>query len=129
MTFDFTSSSTVISGRWEAVCNGTPFVVEKNLPQAGLELGTARSANQRLTHWVTGAPSNNELCVLQLLISAPTVNTDKECWYLINECREPLLWVDTNISRDKMAANAKNRKKNFKSHLNLNQYLFSPISK
>ena len=31
--------------------NGTPFTVEKISPRAGLELGTARSAGQLLTHW------------------------------------------------------------------------------
>ena len=29
---------------------GAPFAVEKNLPRAGLELGTARTAGQRLAH-------------------------------------------------------------------------------
>ena len=32
--------------------NGTPFTVEKNTPRAGLELGTVRSAGQRLTFFV-----------------------------------------------------------------------------
>ena len=41
---------------WKAVCNGTPFVVEKISPRAGLELVTARSVGQHLTHWATGAP-------------------------------------------------------------------------
>ena len=40
------------------VCTGTPFTVEKNPPRAGLELGTARSAGQRLTYWATGASAN-----------------------------------------------------------------------
>ena len=31
-------------------------MVEKILPQVGLELGTARSAGQRFTHGDTGAP-------------------------------------------------------------------------
>ena len=34
----------------KAACNGTPFAVEKNSPRVGLELGTARSVDQRLTH-------------------------------------------------------------------------------
>ena len=34
----------------EAVCNGTPFSVEKTLPRVGLEIGTAKSVGQRLTH-------------------------------------------------------------------------------
>ena len=33
-----------------------PFTVEKISPRTGLELGTARTVGQRLTHWVTGAP-------------------------------------------------------------------------
>ena len=42
--------------QWKAVCNGILFTVEKISPRAGLELGTARSVGQRLTHWATGAP-------------------------------------------------------------------------
>ena len=38
------------------MCNGAPFTVEKILSGAGIELGTARSVGQRLTHWATGAP-------------------------------------------------------------------------
>ena len=34
----------------KAVCNGTPFTVEKISPRVGLELGTARSVGQLLTH-------------------------------------------------------------------------------
>ena len=34
----------------KAVCTGAPFTVEKILPRAGIELGTARSADQSLTH-------------------------------------------------------------------------------
>ena len=34
-----------------AVCNGTPFTVEKISPRAGIELGTARSVGQRLKTW------------------------------------------------------------------------------
>ena len=34
----------------KAVCNGTPFMVEKFSPRAGLKPGTARSAGQSLTH-------------------------------------------------------------------------------
>ena len=36
--------------------NGTPFTVEKISPRAGHELGTARSASQRLAHRATGVP-------------------------------------------------------------------------
>ena len=48
-------SISVISGQWEVddekvVCNGTPFMVWKILPQAGLKLGTPRSVGQCLTH-------------------------------------------------------------------------------
>ena len=43
------NSISVVSGQW-AVCNGTSFMVEKISPQAGLELGTARSVGQHLTH-------------------------------------------------------------------------------
>ena len=35
---------------WKAVCSGTPFRVQKIWPRAGLELGTARSVGQSLTH-------------------------------------------------------------------------------
>ena len=38
------------------MCKGTLFTVEKILPQAGLELRTARSVGQRFTHCATGAP-------------------------------------------------------------------------
>ena len=31
--------------------------ISKRSPRAGLELGTARSVGQRLTHWATGTPS------------------------------------------------------------------------
>ena len=34
-----------------------PFTVEKISPRAGIELGTARSVGQRLTHLATGAPN------------------------------------------------------------------------
>ena len=34
----------------KSCCNGTSFTVEKISPQARLELGTARSIGQRLTH-------------------------------------------------------------------------------
>ena len=62
------NSISVMSGRWavdneRAVCNGTPFMVEKISPRAGLEPGTARSVGQRFTHFVTGTPnyrSNNK---------------------------------------------------------------------
>ena len=37
----------------------TPLTVENITPWAGLELGTARSVGQRLTHWATGAPAVN----------------------------------------------------------------------
>ena len=50
-------SISIISGRLagdneslEAICNGTPFSVEKISPRAGLELGSARSVDQRLTY-------------------------------------------------------------------------------
>ena len=33
-----------------AVCNGTPFTIERSPPQARLEEETARSAGQRFTH-------------------------------------------------------------------------------
>ena len=62
MTCDFTSFSTVFQSYQDderlimkAVCNGAPFTVEKILPRAGIELGTARSVGQRLTHLATGA--------------------------------------------------------------------------
>ena len=51
----------VISGGWadrKAVWNGTLFTVEKVLPWAGLELGTARSVGQCLMHWAARAPDN-----------------------------------------------------------------------
>ena len=63
ITYDFTTFSTVFQSFQDderliikGLCNGTPSTVEKNSPQAGLELGTARSASQRLTHRATGAP-------------------------------------------------------------------------
>ena len=34
----------------KAVCNGTPFTVEKISPGAGFELGTTRSLSQRLIY-------------------------------------------------------------------------------
>ena len=37
------------------MCNRNPIAVEENSPRAGLELGTARSAGQHLTHCATGA--------------------------------------------------------------------------
>ena len=57
MTSDFTSCSAVFQSYQDdsrvmmgAVCDGTPLTVEKISPRAGLELGTARSVGQRLTH-------------------------------------------------------------------------------
>ena len=50
------SSISALSGQWVddkerlTVCNGTLFRVEKISPPAGLQLGTARSVGQRLTH-------------------------------------------------------------------------------
>ena len=48
------NSTSVISGQWaddnERLCCETPFAVEKISPRAGLKLGTARSAGQRLVH-------------------------------------------------------------------------------
>ena len=64
MNCDFTSffdGISVISGQWtddcEWLCAMEPFIVEIS-PQVGLELGTARSVRQRLTHWATGAPAH-----------------------------------------------------------------------
>ena len=42
-----------------AVCNGTPFTVEKLSPGAGFDLATARSVGQRLTHWAIVAPAHD----------------------------------------------------------------------
>ena len=58
MTCDFTSffnSVSVISGRWaddyERLCAMEPRLrLKRSLPQAGLELTTARSVGQRLIH-------------------------------------------------------------------------------
>ena len=57
MTCDFTSFSTEFHSYqgdetliMKVVCNETPFAVEKISPRAGLRLGTAISAGQRLTH-------------------------------------------------------------------------------
>ena len=54
MTCDFTSFSTVFQSYQDdeglimkAVCNGTPFTVEKILPRTGIELGTPRSVGYR----------------------------------------------------------------------------------
>ena len=53
----FTSFSTVFQSYQDDVrmiikgcVQWNPFMVEKNSPQAGLELGNARSVGQRLTH-------------------------------------------------------------------------------
>ena len=59
MTCHFTSFSIVFptyqdEGRMMMKgMNGTPFMVEKISPRAGLELGTARSVGQRLTQSYT----------------------------------------------------------------------------
>ena len=57
MICNFPSFSTVFQSYrddWRMImkglCNGTPFTIEKISPRAGLELGTARSVGQRLTH-------------------------------------------------------------------------------
>ena len=57
MTCDFTSFSTVFQSYQDdgqLIIKGcvqwNPFTVEKSSPRAGLELGTARSVGQRLTH-------------------------------------------------------------------------------
>ena len=49
------NSNSVISGRClddnaKAVCNGTPFMVEKISPRVRIELGPARSVGQRFNH-------------------------------------------------------------------------------
>ena len=49
------------------MCNGTPFTIEKILASGGLELTTARSVGQRLTHWATRAPNNEEIFMLQFI--------------------------------------------------------------
>ena len=56
------NSISVISGRWKvdkAVCNGTPFTVEKISPRVGIELGplqyrTVLSQNCVVTITLTG---------------------------------------------------------------------------
>ena len=55
MTCHFTSFSTVFQSYQDngqmimkAVCNGTPFMIEKISPQVGLEPGTARSVRPAL---------------------------------------------------------------------------------
>ena len=57
ITCNFTSFSKVFQSyqdneRWimKTVCDGTPFMVEKKSPCAGLEFQTARPAGQGLTH-------------------------------------------------------------------------------
>ena len=57
MSCDFMSFSTVFQSYKDngkmvmtVVCNGTPFTAVKSSLQAGLELGTARSVGQCLTH-------------------------------------------------------------------------------
>ena len=102
MICDFMSFSTVfqtyIWGRWaddnERLCaNGTPFMVEKNLPQAGLKLGTARSVGQHLTHWATRASPLiyplcsclNICCALRKKPQSSTLN--------INGYNSNLTWV------------------------------------
>ena len=46
------------------MCNGTSFTVEKMSPLAGLELRTARSIGQSLTHSATGAPHTDDCTVM-----------------------------------------------------------------
>ena len=52
----FSHIRTIDGCKWKAVCNWTPFTVEKFSPRAGPELGSAKSVGQRLTYWATGAP-------------------------------------------------------------------------
>ena len=40
--------------------NATPLTIEKISPRVGLELATARSVDQRLTPWATGAPQREK---------------------------------------------------------------------
>ena len=60
------------------MCNGTPFTVEKNTPRAGLELGTARPAGQRLTFFVLlGRQTTHKCpcnCSLDTLLFTFTLN-------------------------------------------------------
>ena len=60
------NSISVISGRSadenERLCAMEPRLrVKRSSPQAGLELTTARSVGQRLTHRATGAPPDAEV--------------------------------------------------------------------
>ena len=73
MTCNFTyfNSISVISGRWsdddERLCAmELRLQLKRSSPQAGLELRTARSVGQRLTHWATrdSYRFRNALCLL-----------------------------------------------------------------
>ena len=57
--FKYFSHIWAMGGWWgKAVYNGTSFTVGKIYDSpTGLELGTARSAGQRFTHWATEAPT------------------------------------------------------------------------
>ena len=66
MTCDFTYFSTVFQSYQDderlivkGCCNGAPSMVEKISPRAGIELVTARSVGQRLTHCATGGPETD----------------------------------------------------------------------
>ena len=78
MTCEFKSLSTVFQSNeddekliMKAMCNITPFTVENISSRAGVELGAAWSAGQRLTHWATGAPI---LAIIQQ--SGPTLSAE-----------------------------------------------------
>ena len=55
-----------------AVCNGTPFTVDQISHRAGLEPGTVRSVDQRLSHRATGASENRS----DPSLTAPKVQSD-----------------------------------------------------
>ena len=54
----------------------TPFTVKQNLPQAGLELGTARSVGQCLTHRASGALLWTKVKIYHNMVGPP-VRGDK----------------------------------------------------
>ena len=56
-----------------------PFTVKKISPRAGLELGTARSVGQRLTHRTTGAPlSLIRVCAVRSVKEANSLKTCRQ---------------------------------------------------
>ena len=76
----FSHIRTMGGWKWKDVCIGTPYTVEKISPRARIDPGTARSVGQRLTHWVTGAPTMAGKFASDGICSLASYNSKVQTW-------------------------------------------------